>query len=62
MDLTMLLCNAGKLTRMGHEQPIRRDDGTCLFTQENLMGKTLDLITFSQEIRILEEQNLRYFI
>jgi len=61
MDLKMSLCNAGKPTRMDHEQSIRRDDSTCLFTRENLMGKTLDLIHFSYEIQMLEEQNLRYF-
>ena len=62
MDLKMSLCNAGNPTRMRHKHSISRDGGTCLFTREKLMGKMLDLIPFSQEIRMLEEQNLRYFI
>lgn len=62
VDLKMSLYNAGKSTRMSHKHSIRRDDCTCLFTREKLMGKTLDLIPFSQEIRKLEEENLRYFI
>jgi hypothetical protein len=61
MDLKLSLYNAGNPTRMRHKHSIRRDDGTCLFTRDKLMGKTLDLISFSQEIRMLEEQNLRYF-
>jgi len=39
MDLKMSLCNAGKPTRMRHKHSIRRDDGTCVFTREKLIGR-----------------------
>jgi hypothetical protein len=62
MEVKPSHCNPGKPPRLRHKHSIRRHDSTCLFTRENLMGKTPEFIYFYRDIRVLQGQNLKLFI